>query len=95
MRSTPSAPTPEARVGRWTLRGAGNAIQPLKRRASARKARAGARETAILVCAAGVRESAKKLEHGDHELWIAHLRRTLARQRLANLDTSRDPCART
>ena len=43
----PSAPPPEARVGRWTLRGAGDAIQPLKRRESARKARAGARETVM------------------------------------------------
>ena len=49
MRSTPSAPSPEARVGRWTLRGAGDAIQPLKRRESARKARAAARETVMAV----------------------------------------------
>ena len=45
MRSTPSAPSPEARVGRCVLRGAGDAKQPLKPGESARKARAGARET--------------------------------------------------
>ena len=49
IRSKPSAPSPEARVGRWTLRGAGTAIQPLKRRESARKARAAARETVMLM----------------------------------------------
>ena len=49
MRSTPSAPSPEARVGRWTPRWAGDAIQPLKRRESARKARAAARETVMAV----------------------------------------------
>ena len=49
MRSTPSAPSPEARVGRWTLRGAGDAKQPLKRRESARKAGAAARETVMPV----------------------------------------------
>ena len=43
------AAPPEVRVGRCTLRGAGDAIQPLKRRESARKARAGARETVMLV----------------------------------------------
>jgi len=47
MRSTPSAPPPEARGGRWTLRGPGDAIQPLKRRESALKAGAGARETVM------------------------------------------------
>ena len=49
MRSTPSAPSPEARGGRWTLWGAGDAKQPRKRRESARKARAGARETVMAV----------------------------------------------
>ena len=49
MRSTPSAPSPEARVGRWTPRWAGDAIQPLKRRENAREARAGARETVMPV----------------------------------------------
>ena len=49
IRSKPSAPPPEARVGRCTPRWAGDAIQPLKRRESARKARAGARETVMPV----------------------------------------------
>jgi len=49
MRSTLSAPSPEARVGRWTPRGAGDAKQPRKRRESARRARAGARETVMPV----------------------------------------------
>ena len=49
MRSTPLAPSPEARVGRCVLWGAGDAKQPLKRRESARKARAAARETAMAV----------------------------------------------
>ena len=39
----------ETRDGRCTLRGAGDAIQPLKRRESARKARAGSRETVMAV----------------------------------------------
>ena len=43
------APSPEARVGRCALRGAGDAKQPRKRRESARRARAGARETVMPV----------------------------------------------
>ena len=43
----PQAP-PEVRIGRCTLRGAGDAKRLLKRRESAREARAGARETVML-----------------------------------------------
>ena len=99
MRSTPSAPSPEARVGRWTPRWAGDAIQPLKGRESAREARAGARETVMAVSEVDVRALAAstfKARAAD----LAGGRRTLAVQRRPsdpfNLDTSpRSLCSHT
>ena len=85
MRSTPSAPSPEARGGRWTLWGAGDAKQPLKWRESALKARAAARET---VPRRLIPADVIVIDH-NHGLRMPGVGE--AGQRLANLDTSHDP----
>ena len=84
MRSTPSAPTPEARVGRCTLRGASDAIQPLKRRESARKARAAARETVMAMSDEMSERSRRARSKHELPIWPGVGE---AGQRLANLDS--------
>ena len=86
MRSTPSAPSPEARVGRCTLRVAGDAKQPLKRRESARNAHAGARET-VMSASEEMWERSRRAR-SKHELpfWPGVGELSLD-ERLANLDS--------
>jgi hypothetical protein len=84
MRSTPSAPSPEARVGRWTPRGAGDAKQPLKRRESAHKARAAARETVMAVSEEMFERSRRARSKHELPIWPGVGE---AGQRLANLDS--------
>ena len=77
MRSTPSAPSPEARGGRWTLWGAGDAKQPRKRREK-RRARAAACELVMLMSSAY--RPSLLVTRVKWMLWyLAGGRRTLAR----------------